>query len=63
MARHRRKRPDESELRIPLDVAVEIADGADLPDGAWWAMLEQLTGLDAGEISGRLAQTADGKYD
>lgn len=34
--------------------AVKVADEADLEDGAWMAMIEYLTGLDAGHIAGWL---------
>lgn len=46
-----RRNPD----MIDIATAVEIADDADLPDGAWMAMIESLTGKDAGEIADWLA--------
>lgn len=38
--------------------ALTVVDD-DLPDGAWMAALEELTGLDAGEVSSELARLSD----
>lgn len=40
---------------IDIATAVQIADDADLPDGARMAMIESLTGRDSGEIADWLA--------
>jgi len=45
--------------RLSVAAAMEIADAADLPDGAWWAMMEELTGLDVGTIAEALADEHD----
>lgn len=41
--------------KLTVAQALEVVDD-DLPDGAWWATLEELTGLDAGDISEELAK-------
>lgn len=41
---------------IPIEAALEIVEDMDLPDGAWWAALESLTGKDSGEIAAWLAK-------
>jgi hypothetical protein len=48
--------------RIDIATAVEIADAADLPDGAWWAYVESLTGLDAGRVCSWLEQHQNAGY-
>lgn len=53
--RPRRHRSSKMDIRE----AVAIADAADLPDGAWWAMLVDLTGLDEGEIADAIAARPD----
>jgi len=40
------KRPPR---RLDIETASDIAD--DLPDGAYWALMEELTGMDPGEIA------------
>ncbi len=40
----RRKRPP---LANAPDLAIELVEGMDLPDGAHFALLEELTGMDA----------------
>lgn len=43
--------------KLTVAQALEVVDD-DLPDGAWMAMLEELTGLDAGDVSSELAKIA-----
>lgn len=45
---------------MTIDDALPIADAADLEDGAWMAMLCDLTGMDAGEVSAELAARPEG---
>lgn len=47
--------------KMPIEAALEIADAADLGDGAWMAMLEELTGLDAGVVSELLYENSQEK--
>lgn len=51
----RRHRASKMDIRE----AVAQADAADLPDGAWWATLMDLTGLDEGEIADEIAARPD----
>ena len=37
-------------MTLTVEQALDVVPD-DLPDGAWWAMMQELTGLDAGEIS------------
>lgn len=39
--------------KLTLRQALEVVDD-DAPDGSWWAQLEELTGLDAGDIAEQL---------
>jgi hypothetical protein len=54
-----RRRPFFVQRRNPtaidFETAVEIADDADLEDGAWMAMICDLTGMDAGDVASELA--------
>jgi len=60
VSRRRRNQSHKAPETIDIATAVEIADDADLPDGAWMAMIESLTGKDAGEIADWLAEHQDG---
>ena len=40
---------------VTLDVALGIVDD-DAPDGAYFAQLEELTGMDAGDVATELAR-------
>jgi hypothetical protein len=46
-----------------LDVETAHAIAADLPDGAYWAMMEELTGLDPASIITRSDYNFHGAYD
>lgn len=51
LERNAAKRParqDEDE-KMPVDLAIEIADSMDLPDGAYMAMVEELSGVEAAD--------------
>ena len=43
-------------MTLSVEQALDVVPD-DLPDGAWWAMMQELTGLDAGEISEALAES------
>jgi len=55
MSRRRRKREAAPAL-LDIDTAVDIADDADLPDGAYWALIEELTGKEPGEVAEYLSR-------
>ena len=46
MAKKRRRRNRKQPARINPSDAVAIVDDMDLPDGAYMAMLEEMTGMD-----------------
>lgn len=52
--RNRRKRqtvrPSQERPLLDIETALEIVDD-DLPDGAYWAVLEEMTGKEPGEIA------------
>lgn len=49
----KRNRAERLSVRDALDIVDE-----DLPDGAWMAVLEEMTGLDAGDIAAELQRIA-----
>lgn len=51
------KRRKKKRSAMSVADALKVVDD-DLPDGAWMAMLEELTGLDAGDVSAELAKIA-----
>ena len=50
MSRRRRKHRAEAPPFTDLETALDIIDD-DLPDGAYWALLEEMTGMDPGEVA------------
>ena len=46
--------PKPGAPKMGVDLAIDLADEADLPDGAWWAYVSDLTGLEADEIAEHL---------
>lgn len=54
MPRQRKNKPiDDGDNFLDVETADCIAD--DLPDGAYWAMMEELTGMDVCDIAEELA--------
>ncbi len=43
MAKAKRK---EKEVKMSAKDAMDFAEGCDLPDGAYWAMVEELSGCE-----------------
>lgn len=50
MSRRRRKQRSAERPLMDLETALDIIDD-DLPDGAYWALLEEMTGMDPGEVA------------
>lgn len=49
--------PKNPQPTMSIETALEIVDD-DLPDGAYFQMLSDLTGMDAGEVADALAPKA-----
>ena len=49
---------EQTKPKMTLEVALDVVPD-DLPDGAWWAMLRELTGLDDGDIATGLRELSD----
>lgn len=58
MTSARRKKRSAKARTLSVEQALAEVDD-DLPDGAWMAWLEEMTGLDAGDISGELDRLSD----
>ena len=55
-AKHNCMVHDQNQKKIlSVSGAMELYEAAHLPDGAWWAMMEELTGLDARALASELA--------
>jgi len=55
MAKHDKKTqqcdPYNRRARMSARDAMDFADGCDLPDGAYWAMIEELSGAEPGDFA------------
>jgi hypothetical protein len=40
------KRKKKEEVKMSAEDAMDLADSMDLPDGAYWAMVEELSGCE-----------------
>jgi hypothetical protein len=49
------KDPDGKQPKLSIESAIDIADAMDVPDGAWWAVMEEMTGMDPGSIAEEIA--------
>ena len=47
----KRKQKTKQEPKMDKDLAYEICDDLDLPDGAFWAMIEDMSGATPDEFT------------